>query len=181
LLTNVKLEQIFLRLPAPEEEFQRSQNVLGNFLSEAIVEQNPQTQSSFIQCVIFANICGRSLFYGQQYNISSFYGGTPLDYSAQYQWLDKVLTTKLQTLSQYNPSPTEAHDPLLLFMCIIGQATIMALCQGMESNLAGVSDGGVSIVACQLRGLTAAEHIIKFAKVLTDFPVFKASSIIYFR
>jgi hypothetical protein len=57
----------------------------------------------------------------------------------------------------------------------------MALCQGMESNLAAASDGGVSVVACQLRGLTAAEQIVKLAKVLTDFPVFKASSIMYLR
>jgi len=149
--------------------------VLGNFLSEAIVEQSPQTQSSFIQCVIFANICGRSLFYGQQYNISTFYGGGPLDYSIQYQWLDDLLTTRLQILSQYNPSPTEAHDPILLFTSIIGQAAVMALCKGMELKLAADSDGGASVVACQLRALTAATQIVKLAKALTEFPIFKAS------
>ncbi|KAM0147079.1 hypothetical protein ACHAPG_010804 [Botrytis cinerea] len=166
---------VFIRLPAPEEEFQCSQNVLGKFLSEAIVEQSPQTQSSFIQCVIFASICGRSLFYGQQFNLSMFYGGAPLDYSIQFQWLDDMVTTRLQILSQYNPSPTETHDPMLLFTRIIGQTAVMALCKGMELKLAADSDGGASVVAYQLRALTAAAQIVKLAKALTEFPIFKAS------
>ncbi|TVY17314.1 Citrinin biosynthesis transcriptional activator ctnR [Lachnellula arida] len=170
---------VFIRLPAPEEEFQCSQNVLGNFLSAAIFEQSPQTQSSFIQWAIFANISERSLFYGQQHNISTFYGGAPVDYSIQYQWLDDILTARLQILSQYNPSPTETHDPILLFTSIIGQVAIMALCKGMEVKLAADSDGGTSVVACQLRALTAATQIVKFAKALTGFPIFKASSALF--
>ena len=128
-----------------------------------------------MQCVIFASLCGRSLFYGQQCNLSTFYGGAPLDFTRHFQWLDDSLTTRLQVLTQYNPSPTETHDPTILFTSIIGQTAVIALCKGMELKLGADSDGGASIVACQLRALTAATQIVKLAKALTEFPVFKVS------
>lgn len=156
-------------------EFQSGQPLLGNFLSEAIMERSPSTRSPFNESVILATICGRSLFQGQQYNVRCAYGDVALDWSDQHQWLDSILTNRLQILSQYYPSPTEMCDPMLLFTNIMAQATIMYLCQCMDSVLQNIDDGSTLIKDYQQRALAAAEHTISLAKTLVDFNSFKAS------
>lgn len=104
-----------------------------------------------------------------------FYGGAPIDKSIQYQWLDNVLTTRLQILSQHYPSATETLDPILLFASTLGQVASMALCKMMESTQATRFDGDTFTMACQSRVLTAASQIVDIAKALTEFPYFKVS------
>lgn len=165
--------QICTRLPAPDMEFQSSQPVLGAFLSEAIMDVSmPQTTSPFNECVILATICGRSLFCAQQYSVRFVYGDLAPNWTDQHQWLDNVLTNRLQVLSQYYPSPTQIYDPVLSFANIMGQASVIYLYKGMES-VAWVVDDGARVVEYRRRALSAAHEIAKLAKGLTEFNFFK--------
>lgn len=163
---------ICTRLPAPDMEFQSGQPVLGAFLSEAIMDVMPQTTSPFNECVILATICGRSLFHAQQYSVRFVYGELAPNWTDQHQWLDNVLTNRLQILSQYYPSPTQICDPMLSFAHIMGQASVIHLYKGMASVVWAVDDGAW-VVEYQRRALSAAQEIVKLAKGLTEFNFFK--------
>ncbi|KAK9234752.1 fungal-specific transcription factor domain-containing protein [Lipomyces kononenkoae] len=160
------------RLPAPEVEFQSGQHVLGEFLSEGMTEARPKVRSPFKECLILATICGRSLLRSQQYNISRAYGDMALDSAEQRLWLDNILTTRLQVLSQCYPSPTEAYDPLLLFANILGQTTVIYYCKGMiESVVCATVDSleaNTDVLECQHRALAAAANIVRLAKGLRE-------------
>ncbi|KAK9364851.1 fungal-specific transcription factor domain-containing protein [Lipomyces kononenkoae] len=158
-------------LPAPDVEFQSGQHVLGEFLSEAITEARPKVRSPFNECLILATICGRSLLCGQQYNISKAYGGMALDWAEQRRWLDSILTTRIEVLSQCYPSPTEAYDPLLLFANILGQATVVYYCKGMIESVGGPInsfEASAEVLDSHHRALSAAATIVRLANALRD-------------
>ncbi|PYI09913.1 hypothetical protein BO78DRAFT_426914 [Aspergillus sclerotiicarbonarius CBS 121057] len=162
---------ICTRLPAPDVEFQSGQQVLGGFLSEAMTESHPKVRSLFNECLILATICGRILLRGQQYNVSKVYGDMPLDWTEQRWWLDGILTTRLQVLSQDYPSPNEVSDPLLSFANILAQATVIYYCKGMMSSLSTSldhSDASSEAMECEHRALSAATAIVHLAKTLSE-------------
>ncbi|CZR55663.1 uncharacterized protein PAC_05551 [Phialocephala subalpina] len=158
---------ICTRLPAPETEFQSGQRVLGGFLSDAVIEHRPWAQSSFTECIILATICGRSLFHGQQYNIRCLQGDIAPSWSDQHRWLDNILTSRLQILSQYYPSPTEICDPMLLFANVMGHATMIYLCKAMEMVVWALDEEKALAKEYQQRASVAAEQIVHLAKALT--------------
>lgn len=179
-LTLLYNPQICTRLPVPDIDFQHGQQVLGSFLSEAMTEHNPQALSPFNECLILVTICGRSLLHGQQYKISKAYGDMALDSTEQRHWLDSILTTRLQVLSQSFPSPTEAFDPLLLFANILAQATVVYFCNGVMESVANSSDpleACTEVLECQNRALTATKTIVLLAKALRELHFSKASQI----
>ncbi|KAK4862300.1 hypothetical protein LT330_003438 [Penicillium expansum] len=163
---------ICTRLPAPDMEFQNGQPVLGAFLSEAIMDVMPQTTSPFNECAILATICGRSLFQAQQYSVRFVYGDMAPNWTDQHQWLDNVLTNRLQILSQHYPSPTQVCDPMLSFAHIMGQASVIHLYKGMESIVWAVNEGAL-VLEYRRRALSAAQEIVKQAKGLIEFYFFK--------
>ena len=64
---------------------------------------------------------------------------------------------------------------MLLFANIMGQATVVHLCKGMESVWDPNDAGRALLVQYQQRALAAAEQIVNLAKALTEFNLFKAS------
>jgi len=164
--------QICTRLPAPDADFQSGQPVLGAFLSEAIMDVMPQKASPFNECVILATICGRSLLHAQQYSVRFVYGDLAPNWIDQHQWLDNVLTNRLQILSQYYPSPTQICDPLLSFAHIMGQASVIHLYKGMEAVVWAV-DKEAWVLEYRRRAFNAAQEIVRLAKGLTEFNYFK--------
>lgn len=64
---------------------------------------------------------------------------------------------------------------MLLFANIMGQATVVFLCKGLESVWGPNDAGRALLVQYQQRALAAAKQIINLAKTLTDFHLFKAS------
>ncbi|CRL26625.1 Transcription factor, fungi [Penicillium camemberti] len=167
---------ICTRLPAPDAEFQAGHHQLGPFLSEAMTDPDLKVRSPFNECLILVTICGRSLLQSQQHHISKAYGGMTIDYMEQRLWLETLLTTRLQVLSQCYPSPTEAYDPLLLFASILGQATVIYFCKMiMDSTI--IPDGelevNVDLVGPQNRALEASTNIIRLASTLRDLPFAK--------
>jgi hypothetical protein len=132
----------------------------------------PQKASPFNECVVLATICGRSLFHAQQYSVRFVYGDLAPNWIDQHQWLDNVLTNRLQILSQYYPSPAQICDPLISFAHIMGQASVIHLYKGIESAVWTV-DKEAWVLEYQRRAFSAAQEIVKLAKGLTEFNFFK--------
>ncbi|KAH8690305.1 fungal-specific transcription factor domain-containing protein [Talaromyces proteolyticus] len=167
---------ICTRLPAPDAEFQTGHYELGPFLSEAMTDPNLKVRSSFNECLILTTICGRSLLQSQRHNISKAYGDMVLDCAEQRQWLDGLLTERLDILSQCYPSPIESYDPLLLFVHILGQATVVYFCKAMIESAAIAVDPlnkSCELSNYQNRALEASSTIIYFATTLRELPVSK--------
>jgi hypothetical protein len=131
-------------------------------------------RSPFNECLILATICGRSLLQSQQYQISTAYGGTPVDWAEQQRWINTLLSNRLQVLSQYYPAPTESNDPLLLFAHILAQATVIYCCKTMtDSATLQESSKRSSDYNHAHRALGASERIIHLAKTLPELPISK--------
>jgi hypothetical protein len=136
--------------------------------------------SSFNECLILATICGRTLFQIQQYQISKAYGDTLLDSTEQRLWLNSLLTTRLQALSQYYPSPIKVYDPLLLFANILGQVTVIYFCKAMMESTPSSADplqGDTEFSDYRNRALEASTTIIHLATTLCELPVAKVGNI----
>ncbi|KAJ5591586.1 fungal-specific transcription factor domain-containing protein [Penicillium hispanicum] len=164
---------ICTRLPAPDAAFQSGRHELGPFLSEAMTEPTLNVRSSFNECLILATICGRSLLQIQRYHISKAYGDVVLDLAEQRRWLKSLLTTRLQVLLQYYPSPTEASDPLLLFANILGQATVVYFCKAMIESAEIPVDPlqeSIEIANYENQALEASAAIIHLATTLRELP-----------
>ncbi|KAK4868315.1 hypothetical protein LT330_007037 [Penicillium expansum] len=167
--------QICTRLPAPDAEFQAGHHQLGPFLSEAMTDPDIKVRSPFNECLILVTICGRSLLQNQRYHISKAYGGMAIDYMEQRLWLENLLTTRLQVLSQRYPSPTDVYDPLLLFASVLGQATVIYFCKTIDSTIIpdGELQGNIDLFGPQNRALEASTNIIRLASTLRDLPFAK--------
>lgn len=128
--------------------------------------------SPFTECIILATICGRNLLHAQQHKISSVYGDTRSDWDQPHQWLDNILTTRLQGLTQHHLSSAEADDPLLLFAYGLSQATVIYLCKSkMEARPSLV---GVEVEQCRERALRAAEIMVQLGKRMQKLHFSKA-------
>ncbi|KID83467.1 citrinin biosynthesis transcriptional activator CtnR [Metarhizium guizhouense ARSEF 977] len=164
---------ICTRLPAQESDFQNGQSTVMDFLSDAIVDQNPTTRSPFNECIVLATICGRTLSHNQQYNIRCLHGDGEADWSDWDTWFDNILSARLQILSKCYPSPTTGYDPMLLFAHVIAQASVIYLCKEVKSMVWPNGKARSLRTEYQQRALNAAEHIVKLAYALVEFSVFK--------
>lgn len=143
-----------------------------------MTESTLKVPSSLNECLILTTICGRSLLQNQQSHISKAYGDTVIDFDEQRRWLEDLLTTRLQVLSQCYPSPTEAYDPLLSFVHILGQTTVIYFCKTMIESAgqsADLSQGNTRLSNYQNRALEASATISRFATSLRELPSSKVS------
>ncbi|KAI2916526.1 transcriptional regulator family: Fungal Specific TF [Aspergillus niger] len=164
---------ICTRLPASDSKFQNGYRELGPFLSEAMTDSTLQVRSSFTECLILVTICGRSLFQRQQCQISKAYGDMTLDWTEQRQWLDRLLLSRFQVLSQCYPDPTESNDPLLLFTHILAQSTVIYYCKTMIQSDAPSNFTQSREFRYEHRALEASKNIIRLARTLPELPFSK--------
>jgi hypothetical protein len=171
-LTNIQ-PQVCTRLPAFEDDFQSERPVLGSFLSEAITEQTPRYPSAFNESIIFATLCGRRLFYSQQFHVRSAYGDMYSNWTHSTLVLDNILRQRVDILSQCYPPLDEASGPMMHFISTMAQCSIIYSCTGVDLMLR-VDEGNAAMqTEYALRATTAAEHVIKLAQMLTRCFVFK--------
>ncbi|VUC32474.1 unnamed protein product [Clonostachys rosea] len=161
---------ICTRMPAPEEAFQSGHNILGPFLSEAIVSPGPA--APFNECLILATICGRSLLHCQQYKISLAYGGITVDWAAQNQRLDETLRSRLNAfLESYGSPATGMNGPLSDFVGILGQTAVVYMCKGIMETLYSTTNMHTSDndkEGIQLRASGAIAAIISLLQPLRE-------------
>lgn len=164
-------------LPVPDAEFQNGQQVQTGFLSDCIDKRSLVVKSPLNECIMLIATCARTLVHVQQHSTHLVYTRAECDHLDLQNWLDNVLSVRLQTLAQDYPSATNSSDPTLLFANCLAQASIIYLCREIHA-IDWPSGGGRGIrwmTEYQQRALNAVERSLDLARSLTDFPLFKIS------
>jgi hypothetical protein len=164
---------ISTRLPAPELEFQSGRPVLTGFLSEAIASSDHAILSSFVECINLATICGRGISHRQRSTVERVYGDVSQDFWDRHQWLDDILTQRMQILSLHYPSASEQVDPMLLFTNMVAQTTVIYLYKTIESMSWETDEYQISVLSYEKRAMCAAREIVVLAKALSQLSYFK--------
>lgn len=148
--------------------------MLGSFLSEAITEQQPRYLSPFNEAIIFATLCGRRLFYSQQFHVRSAYGDMYSNWTHSALMLDNILRQRLKILSQCYSSPDEASGQMIHFVNTMAQISVIYSSTGADMLLQ-LEEGNSMQEEYEIRATEAVEQIIKLAQLLTKSFVFKVS------
>ena len=115
--------------------------VLNGIESERL---NDNMSSPFIQCIVVATICGRTLEHKQtshvvhrqqqlhSYRTEPEQGISLNDLFRRHQALKVLLTRYIQFLSSQVASMTEQPDPTLTFVAATAYAAVLMLCEAVE-------------------------------------------------
>lgn len=145
------------------------------FLSEVITGSDQRTLSSFTECILLVTICGRSVSHRQQCTVERVYGNISQDFWNRHQWIDTILSQKIQILSLNDRYALELMDPMPLFTNMAAQATVLSLCKAIQSVPWETDDYQAVIDEYENRALLAAHEIVTLSKALTHLSCFKAS------
>lgn len=143
-----------------------------------MTEPSITVQSPFNECLILLTICGRIFLQSQQLKISKIYDQSASSDLKQCHWLVELLTTRLQVLGQFYPSPNEAYDPLLWFANIFSHTAFVYCCNSLMQSIevSGGTKDNVAYMGYQSRALTAIEAIVDLAQMLPNFHFSKVDS-----
>lgn len=91
--------------------------------------------------------------------------------------LGTILNKRLEILSQRFASPTETHDPLLLFAHILGQAAAVYHYKEIVDSTSNAENTteGESVEHCYDQTLTAIQTLIRLATPLRELHFSKVS------
>ena len=180
--------QISTFLPVSDHDFQNGQRTQTGTLYDCLTQRGQSVNSPFNECILLIAMCARTLVQAQRSNKQQrlVYNPAECERPEWQQWLDHVLSLRLQTLAQDYPSLTDSSDPMLHFANFLAQATVVYLCKEVRSIVEGLnngSGGGVrsagsqSLVAdYQRRAYAAVGRTVELARSLADFPVSKVRS-----
>lgn len=168
-------EHVLTRLPMPEDEFQSRQPVSMPFLSETLAGNDFMTtpQSSFLECILLATICGRSLSHRHLSIVGAMYGSNPQEFWNRHEWIDSALTTRISMLSLFYPFQSQYMDPMLLFTKMIAQTAVLCLYNAIETSIWTAPEYNSLVVEYEKRSRIAAKETVELAKELTHLTYFK--------
>ncbi|KAI1210245.1 fungal-specific transcription factor domain protein [Annulohypoxylon truncatum] len=166
-------EVVYTRLPCLDIDFQRGLVPQECFLAETMSSAEIRPYAPLAECVILVTICSRALSHKQIYTIETLYSNIPLDFSSRHDWLDGMLTRRLNNLQVNYPSMTVAENPMIIFSYMVAHAAVIYLCRVVESL--SRNDQNQSLIwEIQERGLWAAQEIARLAKEHEHHGYFKA-------
>ncbi|KAJ5895128.1 Transcription factor [Penicillium taxi] len=171
-------QEIFTRLPAPEDKFQSSQSVVMSFLSEVIgVTDTGQISYKFscplTECVIVATIWGRSLMHKNSSQVKNVYGDATSEFWERHQWLDNTLRTHLQSLSWREQSNSGLSDPMLIFVMLITTTNILFLNNLIQSLPPGTEQWNRLVMEYRQLSLATTKDIRLMVEALTQLNHFQ--------
>lgn len=171
--------QILIRLPMPESSFQNEQPVQMGFLPEALTDgsiiASSSTSSSFIEGIVVATMCGRAISHRLQSTIDERYLNDGLDFCTRYQWLSSSLVLGMEAFSLRYSSTAQQDDPMLFFVNMMWQTTMLDLCKTMQSAvLPPIADESNAVLAeCAIKSSNAAQEMVGLANKLSQLNFLK--------
>jgi hypothetical protein len=157
----------------PEEVFQKGLQVETDFLTEAIVAENPMRSSPFTESIILATIGGQALAHCQQFSAERAYKAVSQNFWGRHDWLAELVRTRADTLMRNYPPASQHSDSLLLFTNMVAHATILNLCKVMESESWESTEYWNACVEFKQRALLAAREIVILSRSLVHLSYFK--------
>ncbi|EED12116.1 conserved hypothetical protein [Talaromyces stipitatus ATCC 10500] len=160
-------ETVAIRLPCPEANFQNDQPILMGFLSDALAPDTIIT-STFTECIIVATISGQALSHRNQCLVGDFYFSTTEDFWNRHQWIDGILTQRMEAFSAKYTTDMQQADPMLLFIGLMWQTIILHLYQTMTCAVPS-NDGKRDLIAeYKKRSTVAAQEIVDLTNKLSQ-------------
>ena len=156
-------------------EFQSDQPTLEGFLSNVIGAKDTAHLSPFTECIILATICGRSISHRHQAMVERLYGHTSQEFWDRQQWLDNILTRRIQALSLQYFFPAEQMDPMLLFTVMLAHASFLHLTKTIEPTYPGTNEHCSATMEYETRSLSAAREIVHLLKALPQLSCFRVN------
>ena len=165
--------QISTRLPVPDEKFQKGQFVEMGFLSEAVTLMDLDRASPFLESIILATICGRTLCHRQQSVVERVYSHVPQQFWERHQWLYSMLKTRHNHFLRQYPPTMQHTNCMLLFTNMMAQTTVLYLCKTIESMTWESDEYCNAIFDFKQRSLLAAKAIVTLTRSLSHLSYFK--------
>lgn len=166
-------DSVFTRLPCPDADIQSGLIRQESFLLEAMSSADPRHYSPLAECAILVTIYGRTLSHKQATALGSMYSSTPLDVCARHDWLDGILTRRLNSLEVNYPSTSLTLDPMIVFSYMIAYSAIIYMCGSIETMSRNEQNRAL-VWQFQERGLWAAQEITRLASEHQHLGCFKA-------
>lgn len=163
-----------IRLPAPEMDFQSGQPTLMGFLSEAITADDQSAMSPFTECIILVTISGRALSHQHQSSVENIYVNVSQDFWDRHQWINATLTQRMQMLLLKYPPASQHVDPMLLFMSMMAQSTVLYLHKIMECVTPLTDENRAVMMESERCSFMAAQEMVSLTKTLPQLSYFKA-------
>jgi len=143
-----------------------------SFLSEAIASNEHTLFSPLAECAILATICGRAMSHSQVSNVERAYGNASLDFWLRHEWIDGMLSKRLETLASNYPVVSAVADSMLLFAFLLAQTAVIYLADIIES-LAPEQRCQPNVNEYQKRAMVAAREIARLSKAHEHIGFFK--------
>lgn len=136
--------------------------------------------TSFTESIVLATICGRALSHRQQSTVEYIYGDVSQDCWDRHQWIEAILTERLQVLSITGAAGSELADPLLEFANVMAQTTVLYLYNIAESLPYKQNETCIILTLYENRALSAARQITHITQAFPQLNYFKASPLFPF-
>lgn len=171
-------DQIAVRLPAPELNFQADQPITMPFLSEHSVTVNELTQipaDPFTDCVLTASILGRALSHRNQSMMENLHSESNNDFWNRHQWLNTVLAARVERMQiRYSPV-ARTTNPTLLFANMMAQSMTIYLHQVLEGVSLRTDQERQTAASNRRAALAATQEIVRLTHLLTHISYNKVS------
>ena len=169
-------EVVCTRLPSPELAFQSGHPIQVCFLSEAIAANDSALFSPLAECAILATICGRAMSHRQVSSVELAYGSSAsLDFWLRHEWLDGVLTKRLNAMSASYPVVSAVSNSMLLFALMVAQTAVIYL-SDIVGTLGPEHQCEPAVLENQKRATHAALEIARLSRAHEHIGYFKVRS-----
>lgn len=133
----------------------------------------PRRYSNIAECVISATIYGRALLHQQTSIVEKAYRSPPNDYLERSQWLEGLLSARIEALRISRLQDVIDRDPMAAFTTILTYSAVLYLWH--IADLLLDKDGDQSLLLpLSARGLEAAQDLSHLAKDFELHGLFKA-------
>lgn len=133
----------------------------------------PRRYSNIAECVISATIYGRALLHQQTSIVEKAYSSPPNDYLERRQWLEGLLSARIEALRISRLHNVIDRDPMAAFTTILTYSAVLYLWH--IADLLLDKDGDQSLLLpLSARGLEAAQDMSHLAKNFELHGLFKA-------
>ncbi|KAK0621802.1 hypothetical protein B0T17DRAFT_494498 [Bombardia bombarda] len=164
-------ETICTRLPSPEPAFQSGQPVQQCYLSDVISSNDQRPLPPLAECAIIATILGKLRSHSQLSAEVKHGLGNLTDFWSRHEWLDRMIMSRLKSLSVTYPTSSVITDPMVFLSFALAQTALIHLCKAMESTEMECE----AVLTSQRRGIDAAREISNISRAHEHIGYFKAN------
>ncbi|KAJ5351646.1 hypothetical protein N7452_000620 [Penicillium brevicompactum] len=112
-------ENVAIRLPCPEINFQNGQPIIMEFLPEALAASAAPAASAFTECIIAATISGRVLSHRHHCEVGDIYQNSLEDLWTRHEWINTMHNQWMQNFFSAYAVEMQQSDPMALSIALI--------------------------------------------------------------